>query len=111
MIRNKFESHWLNHSEEFIICAAIWFDDGKEHPHQPKNIESGFVISGRRHHNCFITLAITTNRDNARLYYERDQGFITNKDRYVGREEAALIAYTANQTNELKNRLFSEDLY
>ena len=37
---------------ERILCAAIWYNDGKKHVHQPINIETGFVICGRRHHNC-----------------------------------------------------------
>jgi hypothetical protein len=35
-------------TKEYIICSAIWFRDGKKYEMQPKNIESGFVISGRR---------------------------------------------------------------
>jgi len=41
--------------KEYILCAAIWCNDGKKHVHQPRNVPKGFVIGGRRHHNCFIT--------------------------------------------------------
>ena len=39
------------------------------------------------------------------------QGFLTNLDRFVDRVEGGKIAFNAGQTTELKNRLFSEDLY
>lgn len=49
--------HKSNNSSEYIICSAIHFDDGKEYVHQPKNIKSGFVVTGRRHHNCYNVLS------------------------------------------------------
>lgn len=42
--------------KEYILCASIHFDDGKVHEHQPKNIKTGFVVCGRRHHNYYNTL-------------------------------------------------------
>lgn len=42
---------------------------------------------------------------------EYEQGFLTNKNRFVGREEGAIIAFDANQIDEEKQTLFSEDLY
>ena len=39
------------------------------------------------------------------------QGFITNTDRFVDREEASKIAFESGQTKELKKRLYSEDIY
>jgi hypothetical protein len=35
--------------KEYILCAAIWFDDGKEYRLQPKNITTGLVLCGWRH--------------------------------------------------------------
>lgn len=98
-------------NKEYILCSAIWFNDGNVYNHQPKNIKVGFVIAGRRHHNCFNTLAITTNRNNKYLKFEKEQGFITNKDRFVDRIKAAEIAYKAGQIDQPKNKLFSEDIY
>lgn len=93
----------------YILCAAIHFDDESVHPHQPKNIMSGFVISGRRHHNVFITLkCLGIDR---LLIGDSIQGFITSDDRFVNRKEAAQIAFDAGQIKEMKNSLFSEDLY
>jgi hypothetical protein len=102
---------------EYIICAAIWFKDGKFREHQPRNVDSGFVICGRRHHNCFTTASLLyKNMDDALLNYSEvkgtaEQGFLTSKDRFVNRDEAAEIAYSQNQTFERKKILFSEDLY
>jgi hypothetical protein len=30
---------------EKILCAAIWYDDGKKYIMQPKNIDSGIVVA------------------------------------------------------------------
>lgn len=38
---------------EDIRCAAIYYNDGNEYPHQPRNIDIGYVLCGLRHHNCF----------------------------------------------------------
>jgi hypothetical protein len=45
--------------KEWILCAAILVEDGEEHLHQPRNIKTGFVICGRRHHNCYRILELT----------------------------------------------------
>lgn len=82
--------------KEYILCAAIHFRNGVEHVHQPKNIKSGFVITGSRHHNCYITLqnvAVALGLEGmakkAMGKMERDcQGFITNFDRFVDRKKA-----------------------
>ena len=95
---------------EYILCAAIWFDDGKVHDHQPVNIKTGYVICGHRHHNCFMTAGIL-DPERGYLKHEKEQGFLTDENRFVGREEAGTIAYREGQTKELKEKLFSEDLY
>lgn len=105
----------------YIICSAIWFNDGKKHNHQPKNIEQGFVVAGRRHHNCYSsfqsigkalgydkTLVV---KKGIPLEEKETQGFITNTDLFVDRNRAGKIAFLAGQTKELKTRLYSEDLY
>jgi hypothetical protein len=40
-----------------------------------------------------------------------EQGFLTNTDRFVNRQEAAQIAFESGQIKEETKRLFSEDLY
>lgn len=101
--------------KEYILCAANHYDDGKEMVHGPKNIESGFVICGRRHHNCISIFAKMVgfpydDNGHALMRTER-QGFLTNTDRFVEREEAAQIAFEAGQIKQHKIVLFSEDLY
>lgn len=103
-------------NDEYIICAAIYFKDGQKYEHQPKNIKSGFVICGRRHHNCYATASILelNRRD-----YSITQGFLTSKDNFVNRKEARVIAHKAGQIEFLTKGnpygepadLFSEDLY
>jgi len=111
--------------KEFILCAAIHFNDGKSYPHQPENISTGFVVAGRRHHNCYSTLQAISQcfgvdgiaiKQIERI--DRDnQGFITSTNRYVTRAEAFIIAKQNNQiyhnihNDEYEGILISEDLY
>jgi hypothetical protein len=104
--------------EERIICSAIWFDDSNNHVHQPINIKSGFVICGMRHHNCFTTLSVLSDYDFKKvtefkkgMINHEVQGFITTKNRFVDREEAAIIAFNSGQISVQIEKLFSEDLY
>jgi hypothetical protein len=95
-------------NKPYILCAAIWFKDNKKYEHQPKNIESGKVVCGRRHHNCFITVFSFLGE---KFKCEHVQGFLTSDDRFVTRQEAAEIAFISGQISEKKNGLISEDLY
>lgn len=99
----------INIDNEYIICSAIWFDDGTEYEHQPKNIKTGFVICGRRHHNCYITMKILL-KDNIDMY-EKVQGFLTSHNEFIDRKKAGKLAYKNGQTTEFRDILFSEDLY
>jgi len=98
---------------ERIICAAIWFDDGKDrYVHQPKNINTGFVVCGHRHHNCFYTLAVIKGKNAARMDYgKHTQGFLTDQNRFVDRKEAGELAFSSGQINNPTSLLFSEHLY
>lgn len=103
---------------ERIVCAAIWYCVPAKYSHQPVNIESGFVISGMRHHNCFTTVAIIKHYFNGILgdiVEKKVQGFITTKHRFVDRVEGFKIAKEANQLigrdAEIENWLDSSDLY
>lgn len=102
--------------KEYIICAAIYYDDGKHHPHQPKGVLTGVVVCGRRHHNCIGILSMIWES----LDYKGNtiQGFLTNKDRFVNRSVAYTIARDADQLllgdyqkNDEKYCLTSEDIY
>lgn len=97
---------------EYLLCSAVWFDDGIDtYVHQPRNIKTGYVICGRRHHNCFTIVAMLTGIRKERLTREEVQGFLTNKDRFVDRNEAAKIAFASGQIKKPVERLFSEDVW
>jgi hypothetical protein len=101
-----------------ILCAAIWY---KELPlvkpevleprgFGPYNVDKGVVFCGWRHSNCiYQKVAVTGLRDSESG--ENLQGFLTSDNRFVDREEGAIIAFNAGQIKEEKKRLFSEDLY
>lgn len=98
--------------KEYILCAAIWIQSDEVFSHQPKNVGSGLVVCGRRHHNCFLTYSKSENKVTEDIGNRKViQGFLTNTDRFVDRKEGAQIAYQSEQTKELCSPLFSEDLY
>lgn len=98
-------------NKERILCAAIWYKDGKKHPAQPKNIKTGYVWCGRRHHNIINLRSSLTGEVTRRE--TSIQGFITDKDRFVDRCEGNVIAISAGQVfgNVEGDELISEDLY
>jgi hypothetical protein len=100
---------------EYIICAAIWFDDGIDRELPEIQGRTGFVIAGRRHHNCFNTAHILTDGGLRKdLPQQEVQGFLTNKNRFIDRHEAVKVAFEVKQTefmSEHPQGLFSEDLY
>jgi len=102
--------------QEWILCAAVHYDDGQDtYIHQPKNIKTGYVVAGRRHHNCITIHSMLKGLRDVPNNFPIIQGFLTSRDRFVNREEAFDIAEGANQLNDrtrFTNRtLFSEDLY
>lgn len=94
--------------KEYILCSAIYYDDGKTYKYQPKNIYVGYVMCGRRHHNIIILHSELTGKTSQNAI----QGFLTNTDRFVNRAEAFEIASAAKQcpSGGVKT-LISEDLY
>jgi hypothetical protein len=111
-MKNNDDLEFLANNErpEYILCAAIYYQDGKVYPHQPKNIDTGIVACGRRHHNCFSILYSLLG-DNYNVTLAESQGFLTSKDRYVTREEGAEIAFKSGQIKQKQETMFSEDLY
>jgi hypothetical protein len=93
--------------QEFIICSAIWVEDGIKRLHQPSNIESGIVVCGWRHFNCIALIK--------ELYPEKlplhVQGFITSDGRFVDRIEGCNLAFLSGQVKQKDKPLMSEDLY
>jgi len=109
---------------ERIICSAIWYKDlpllkpDLITAANPYNVDVGVVFCGWRHLNCMRTMgAVTglrsvTNAPDGVGEYE--QGFITDKNRFVDRTEGAIIALTCGQIEKLNyssSELYSEDLY
>lgn len=105
---------------ERIICASIWY---KTFPLQkeevlrirgfsPYNVDCGVVFSGWRHGNCLYQAVGITGKPDYEIG-EEIQGFLTNKNRFVDRKEAMIIARRENQviTQTTSDTLFSEDLY
>ena len=94
-----------------IQCAAIHFDTGMKTVHAPFNIESGIVVAGLHHHNCFAAMKDLDISPPEKMNWPEEQGFLTNDNLFVNRIAAAKIAYEAGQIRELKEQLYSEDLY
>ena len=104
-----------------IICSAIWFKDNKKHCHQPRNIDSGFVVCGLRHHNCFNTVGVVLSLSGNENILREDkiktvQGFLSSNNEFVTREEGFIIATEANQIKEdveirKSGKLYSEDIF
>lgn len=97
--------------QEYIICAAIYCQDNKIHKEQPSNIETGFVICGRRHSDVFALLEALGIVLNDYSEQKLKDGFMTSKNRFVDRAEAAQIATKAGQLTKKLNWLQSEELY
>lgn len=108
--------------QQFITCAAIWYDDGKQYSLQPSNIQSGIVIAGHRHPMCKIVLmswlypnwqtdSLQENLKNE-VNNKEVQGFLTSDFRFVDRKEAAIIFQRCGgKLQYSKDTLYSEDLY
>jgi len=105
----------INIDKEYIICAAVWYNDGNERPHLPRNIKTGIVVGGWRHGNCMVMLHemfpgrdyILNNKDGKTTI----SGFLTSKGMFVDRKEAGKIAFEVGQISVLTDCLFSEDIY
>lgn len=79
----------------------------------PKNCKTGVVFTGIRHGQCIYTKSAVTGLRDAESG-EYTQGFLTNLNRFVDRQEAWDIAEKANQIIMVsggEGTLYSEDLY
>jgi hypothetical protein len=108
--KERLEAHLNNGKPEYIMCAANHYDDGKDHPYQPYNIDKGFVVCGWRHPCCGFTY-MAMNPD-AEVWDDCEQGFLTNKNRFLTREEGKELARENGQVDKTFSRtLTSEDLW
>ena len=97
---------------EYIVCAAIYVDIEQKFVHQPSNIAHGFVVCGLRHCNCY-NAPIHAGFGKSKLHEigSLKDGFLTSKNRFVDRKEAAVIALSAKQIKAPVEVLCSEDIY
>jgi hypothetical protein len=108
----------MKNKPEYILCSAIWYKDLdlNNYPTIPKeqylpvNVETGIVFCGHRHVQCLRLMNIITGKKQHEVGDEL-QGFLTNKNRFVDRVEAAEIALKSNQIEKPLTRLFSEDVW
>lgn len=103
---------------EIILCAAIWYQDLATAIRRPTNINKGLVVLGHRHPDCISTVLCLSGKRTVEISDDgvgkTIQGFITNTNRFVDREEAAIIALNSKQISKLNYSnvtLYSEDLY
>ena len=111
----------IDNSKEYILSAAIWYKDGTEAPRGfiAQNIDSGVVIGQWRHGNI-INIRATNPLWNAKKlaerrgeppmeikkhedtlsYFDKVDGFITSKGRFVDRWQAAELALLCGQIDE-----------
>ena len=110
----------IDNSKEYVICAAIWYQDGTEAPRGfiAQNINTGVVIGQWRHGNC-INVRSTNPLWNAKRlaerkgevpmfnkyedtleYFQYVDGFLTSEGRFVDRWQGMQVAYEAGQVDE-----------
>jgi len=106
---------------ETILCSAVWWKDFIPNndfcydiPLQnmlPINLDKGIVTCGFRHNHCIYSMCYITGEVQYTLG-ESIQGFLTSKNRFVTREEGAII-HTNNGgiLKFSKTKLYSEDLF
>lgn len=108
--KKRLEAHLNNGEREYVMCAANYYDDGKDHKFQPYNIDKGYVICGWRHSCCGNSYIAASNE---KRWDDCEQGFLTNKNRFLTRAEAYELVI---ENGQLKNKLIggvltSEDLW
>lgn len=80
---------------EFILCAAIWYQDEIKHEAQPENIELGYVWCGWRHENIIVLRHLLLQKSTVKA--SSVNGFLTSSNRFVDRVDAMEIAIKAGQ--------------
>lgn len=102
----------IDNSKEYILCAANWYKDMPFNlVYSCKNIDKGVVLCGHRHHNIIGQCVSLLDKAQYELG-EYVQGFITSKNRFLDRKEAAKLWIELGNTLQYSTEeLFSEDLY
>lgn len=98
--------------KEQIICSAIWYKEViPRAAHRPINTPGGVVLCGFRHGDIISQVLPLIGKRQFELG-EHVQGFLTNKNRFVNRHEAAIIHIANGHSLKYHSlELFSEDLY
>jgi hypothetical protein len=98
--------------DEKILCAAIWYKEViPRATHRPINTPGGVVLCGFRHGDCISQVLPLTGERQFKLG-EHVQGFLTNKNRFVDREEGAeIFIKNGGVLKYSETKLYSEDLY
>jgi len=107
----RLEAHLNNGKTEYIMCAANYYDDGKDHFYQPYNINTGYVIGGWRH-PCVGNVFMATHPEATR-WDDCIQGFLTTKNRFLDRAESLELVKSTGQLTKpiIGGELTSEDLW
>jgi hypothetical protein len=94
------------HDKEFIICAAV------------RVVGTDKIYYGHRHCHCITALHGELSWELSRKEIQKidiEDGFVTNKNRFVNRKDALIIAVENKQILDLgitgNGELYSEDLY
>lgn len=77
-----------------ILCAAVWHKAFNADSSRPLNLEFGTVFTGRRHSNCYeqiITFDVPVE------HLDCVDGFLTENNVFLTREQAWLVACINNQ--------------
>lgn len=100
-----------NGKREYVMCAANYYDDGEDHFYQPFNIDKGFIIAGWRHSCC--GMSYMGANPTVKRWDNSEQGFLTNKNRFLTREQALELVKTNGQLEGdiIGGELTSEDLW
>lgn len=85
----------MNNEIERILHAAV-------------RHESGWIFLGKSHANCFHQAGNVGMQLSSRVI---GQGFVTNKARFVSREDGYEIALAANQINPLPEEPLDPEVY
>lgn len=87
--------------KQYLLCSAIWYQDLPTAKNLPKNCDRGVVVCGWRHGNIIATVLSLTGLRTVQFgpnsVGESVQGFLTNDNLFVDREEAGLL-----HTNQAK---------
>lgn len=101
-----------NRDVEKVLCAACKFLLGGE-----EIITTGYrhdqaiAVGDKYFWNWKTYSKLEDYFDYTHFRMTEVQGFLTTQNRFVDREEAAKIAYSAGQIASPKTKLYSEDLY